>query len=536
MGNQVFDFVIIGSGFGGSVSAMRLSEKGYQVLILERGKRWRNEDLPRTNWNIPKYLWLPALRCFGILQMSLSRGFFVYHGSGVGGGSLVYAAVLMEPKADFFEAPAWKELGDWQRILRPHYATARKMLGVMPNPLFWPADHALHEVAEHFGYGETFRPTDVGVFFGEAGKTISDPYFAGNGPPRVGCIHCGACIVGCRDDAKNTLDKNYLFFAEKMGTQVHAEALVHAVYPLSGEQPDGARYELHYRSSTGWLSQSEHSVRAKNVIFSAGVLGTLSLLFHCRDEIRSLPYISPRLGQMVRTNSEAFLGAFSPGTPDNHAEGLSITSVFFADPKTQVEPVRMPVGSSLLFWLLSSPLVEEAGSFLNRLWQTILQILRHPMQFIDIKFIPGLTKRGLVLLVMQAEDNQMRLRYGRNPFAFFRRGLVGDQDPERSVPVNIKLGHQVIRAFAEKIGGYATGSVTEGLLNIPMTAHILGGCTFGTNSEGGVIGLDCQVHSYPGLYVVDGSIVPANPGVNPSLTITALAEYAMSLVPPKMEN
>jgi cholesterol oxidase len=536
MSNQVYDYVIIGSGFGGSVSAMRLSEKGYRVLILERGKRWRNEDLPRTNWNIPKYLWLPALRCFGILQMSLSRGFFVYHGSGVGGGSLVYAAVLMEPKEDFFQAPAWKQLGDWQKILSPFYATARKMLGVTPNPLFWPADHALREVAKQLGYGETFRPTDVGVFFGEAGKQFPDPYFEGNGPPRVGCTQCGACIVGCRDDAKNTLDKNYLFFAEKLGTQVQAEALVKSVHPLSGDQVDQARYEVRYRSSSGWFSQSEHSVRTKNVIFSAGVLGTLSLLFHCRDEIQTLPNISLTLGQRVRTNSEAFLGAFSPGTPDNHAEGLSITSIFFADPKTQVEPVRLPEGSSLLFWLLSSPLIEATGGFLNRLWHTLLQILSHPIQFIYTKFIPGLTKRGLVLMVMQTEDNQMRLRYGRNPFALFRRGLVGDQDPERTVPVNLQLGHQVIRDFAKKIGGYATGSVTEGLLNVPMTAHILGGCTFGTNSEEGVIDLDCQVHNYPGLYVIDGSIIPANPGVNPSLTITALAEYAMSQVPPKLEK
>jgi len=529
---NTYDFVIIGSGFGGSVSAMRLAEKGYSVLILERGKKFEDSDLPRTNWNIPKYLWLPLLRCFGILQMSLSKGYFVYHGSGVGGGSLVYAAVLMEPSAEFFSAPAWKHLGNWQEILKPHYTTARRMLGVTSNPKLWPADFALRNVAQDLGFSDSFRPTEVGIYFGEEGVRVNDPYFEGEGPDRVGCIHCGACIVGCRDDAKNSLPKNYLYFAKKRGVEILPESLAHAIYPLD-HNSDGARYEVYYRSSTAIFGASNQIVQARNVVLSAGVLGSVALLLHCRDRLQTLPKISSHLGECVRTNSETFLGSFNPKSKDNHAKGLAITSIVYADEKTQVEPVRLPEGSSLLFWFLSSPLIEKSGGLIKRLWQTFLAILNKPMDFIDTKFIPGLSKRGLVLMVMQTEDNQMRLRMGRNPFVLFRRGLVSDPDPERSVPVNIRLGHQVVKRFAKEIGGYATGSITEGLINVPMTAHILGGCGIGLNEQEGVVGLDFQVHNYPGLFIIDGSVVPANPGVNPSLTITALAEYAMSQIPEK---
>jgi cholesterol oxidase len=532
---EVFDYVIVGSGFGGSVSAMRLSEKGYHVLVLERGKRFRDEDLPRTSWNIWKYLWLPALRCFGILQMNLSRGYFVYHSSGVGGGSLVYAAVLMRPKQEFFESPAWRRFGDWSKILQPHYQTALKMLGVATNPRLWPADYALQTVSEDFGYGSTFRPTQVGIFFGEEGASIPDPYFGGTGPSRIACTHCGACIVGCRVGAKNTLDKNYLYFAEKMGATVYPECMVDSIHPLTGEGYDGARYEIHYHSSTAWISRPIKKLRARNVVLSAGVLGTHTLLLRCRDELRSLPQISPHLGEGVRTNSEAFLGAFQPSQPVDHSKGLSISSIFSADEKTQAEPVRMPDGSSLLLMILSSPLIQEHKNFLVRLWLTGLQILLHPWQYINTKIVPGLCKRGIAVMLMQTEDNRMRLRLGRNPFAFFRRGLVAEQDLQHSVPVNLELGKRVVRALATKFKGYATGSVTAGLINVPMTAHILGGCRFGETANEGVVGLDCQVHNYPGLYIVDGSIVPANPGVNPTLTITALAEYAMSQVPPKEE-
>ena len=527
-----FDYVIIGSGFGGSVSAMRLTEKGYRVLVLERGKRFRDRDFAKSSWNVFKYLWLPAARCFGILQISPFRDVFVLHGSGVGGGSLGYANVLMEPDDRMFEAPAWRHLADWKTILEPHYATARCMLGVTRNPRLWPADAVLQEIATVFRTQDTFRPTDVGTFFGEPGKEVPDPYFGGEGPARTGCIHCGGCMVGCRYGAKNTLVKNYLYFAEKRGAPVWPECEARDVRPLPQGQPDGARYEVVYRSSTRPLSKPERSVRARNIVFSAGALGTLRLLFRCRDMTRSLPDLSPRLGDMVRTNSEALLGATNRRRQTDYSEGIAITSIFHADEVTTVEPVRYPAGSSLMRFL-SGPLVEFGGSFLVRLFKTLAQIVLRPIDFLKTHVIPGWAQRTTILLVMQTEDNRIQLRLGRSLFTLWRRNLVSKPDAEHTIPSKIDIGHKVTRMFAEKTNGIPAGSINEGLFNIPMTAHILGGCPFGRDAQEGVIDLDCQIHNYPGLYVVDGSVVPANPGVNPSLTITALAEYAMSRVAPK---
>jgi cholesterol oxidase len=308
---EPFDFVVIGSGFGGSVSAMRLVEKGYRVLVLERGKRFRDPDFARSNWNIWKYLWLPPLGCFGILQITFLNGMMVLHGSGVGGGSLGYANVLMEPDDKLFEAPAWRDLADWKAILRPHYDTAKRMLGVTTNPRLGPADHGLKTIAEEIGQGRTFHPTEVGVFFGEEGRTVPDPFFEGEGPDRTGCTHCGACMVGCRYNAKNTLVKNYLHFAEAWGAEIRAETTVREIRPLAGDQPDGARYEVVYNKTTGWPLRPTQRVRARRVIVAAGVLGTLKLLLHCRDVSRVLPNIPHRLGEAVRTNSEGFVGATS---------------------------------------------------------------------------------------------------------------------------------------------------------------------------------------------------------------------------------
>jgi cholesterol oxidase len=438
----------------------------------------------------------------------------------------------MEPSDDFFNSSAWNHLADWKTTLQPYYRTAKKMLGVTSNPHMWPADEALHSVAEELGYGDTFRPTEVGIFFGEPGEEVSDPYFGGEGPARSGCTHCGACIVGCRENAKNDLTKNYLYFAEKLGAELLAEVQAHEIHPLPENQPDSARYEVRFHSSTGGFRKPEYSVRARNVILAAGVLGTLSLLLYCKEKLGSLRNLSPRLGELVRTNSEAFMGAYSQREIEDHSQGLTITSIFHADEMTQIEPVRFKDGSSLLYRLLSSPIIEPNDSFPRRLWSTIGEIIKHPIDFFNVKFVPGLTRRGIALMLMQTEDNLMRLRLGRNPFSFFRRGLIGEHDVEHTIPVNINLGNRVARLFAEKIGAHPSGAITS-LLNVPMTAHILGGCVISKNSDEGVIDLKCQVHNYPGLYVVDGSIVPANPGVNPSLTITALAEYAMSCVPPK---
>lgn len=529
--NDPYDYIIIGSGFGGSVSAMRLTEKGYRVLVLERGKRFRDEDFPKTNWNIWKYLWLPAVRAFGILELSLLNGVLVLHGSGVGGGSLGYATVLMEPTDELFKAPAWSHLADWKTILRPHYDTARRMLGVTRNPKLWPADHFMCEVATELGQQATFQPTQVGIFFGDPdkeGQEVSDPFFEGEGPKRNGCIHCGGCMVGCRHNAKNTLVKNYLYFAEKWGAEVRAETEVRDIVPLSAA-PDGARYEVRVRSSTAIMPTAETGIRARNVIVSASAIGTMRLLFRCKTITGSLPNLSKRLGDNVRTNSEALLGSISRESKHDFSQGIAITSIFNADAITSIEPVRYPSGSGLMR-VLGAPLLEEEDTLWKRWLKALGMLVTHPLDFLRTHFLPGWANHATILLVMQTAENMMFVRPGRNLFTGFRRGLVTTPDEENSVPSKIDIGHEVTRKYAEKTNGVPAGSIVETLLNIPTTAHFIGGVPFGKTAEDGVIDLDCQVHNYPGLYVIDGSIVPANPGVNPSLTITALAEYAMSLV------
>ena len=532
--SEVFDYLVVGSGFGGSVSALRLAEKGYRVLVLERGRRWRDEDFPKTNWLFWKYLWFPAVRAFGILQISFFKDVFVLHGSGVGGGSLGYASVLMEPDEKLFAAPDWHHLADWKTILSPHFATARCMLGVALNPRLTAADQVLKDMAVDWGREGTFQPTTVGIFFGEQGREgepVPDPFFGGQGPERRGCTHCGGCMVGCRHNAKNTLVKNYLYFAEKLGVEVRAEAEARDIRPLPAGQPDGARYEIVYRHTTGWWPRPAHTARARNVVISAGTLGTLRLLFRCRDVTRSMPAISPRLGEVVRTNSESLLGSTARGAETDYSQGIAITSFFKLDEVTSVEPVRYPAGSDLMR-LLSGPLISSGG-LLARFAKSAWEILTHLGDFLKVHVLPGWARRSTILLVMQTEDNYVRMRWGRSPFTLFRRGLVSETDPEKPIPTMIPLGHRAAREFARRTDGIPLGSFNESLFNIPITAHILGGCRFGRDADEGVVDLDCQVHNYPGLYVVDGSIVPANPGVNPSLTITALAEYAMSRVPPR---
>jgi len=526
---ECFDYVIAGSGFGGSVSAMRLTEKGYRVLVLERGKRFRDQEFAKSTWHIRKYVWFPSLRCFGIMQISPFKDVFVLHGSGVGGGSLGYANVLVEPGDKMFEAPAWSHLADWKTLLKPHYATAKRMLGVAPNPCLWPADFLMQDIAAELGTQGTFMPTNVGTFFGTSGQTVPDPYFGGEGPDRTGCTHCGGCMVGCRYGAKNTLVKNYLYLAEKWGAQVWPETEVRDVRPLPPDQPDGARYEVVYRSATALLRKPDQIVRARNVIFSSGALGTQRLLFRCRDVTQSLPKISQQLGNMVRTNSEALLGATARSLKTNYSEGIAITSIFHADDVTTIEPVRYPAGSGLMRFL-TGPLIEFTGSGVSRFFRTMAQIVKRPHDFALTHFLSGWAQRTTIILVMQTEDNRIRLRLGRSIFTAWRKNLVSRPDAEHTIPTKIDIGHKVTRLFAKKASAIPAGSINESLLNIPMTAHILGGVPFGLNDHDGVVNLDCEIHNYPGLFVVDGSIVPANPGVNPSLTITALAEYAMSRV------
>jgi cholesterol oxidase len=530
----VYDYVVIGSGFGGSVSAMRLVEKGYSVLVLEKGKRYRDEDFATTNWKFWRYLWMPSLRSHGIMQLTFFRNVGIMHGAGVGGGSLVYANVLEVPDDRLFDAPAWRELADWKTILRPHYETASRMLGAVPNPCESPSEAVLVAIATSMNVEESFRPTRVGVFFGEPGVEVPDPYFGGEGPSRKGCNQCGGCMVGCRNNAKNTLVKNYLHFAEAGGAQVLPEVEAIDVRPLPFNESDGARFEVVYRNSTAWLSGMDRSVRTRNVIFAAGVLGTLRLLFRCRDVTRSLPEISPRLGEFVRTNNEVFTGACSRQEDVSYSQGVAITSIFSPDESTCVEPVRFPAGSSLLRYL-AGPLIGPGGHWSIRLLKVIWQTLRHPHDFLRLAVLPGWARKTTILLLMQTEDTSMKLRLGRGLLTLFRRGLLSEPNMENQVPSYIELAHRIARDYAARIGGIAVGSITEALAELPLTAHILGGCPLGRDEQTGVVGLDCQLFNYPGLYAVDSSIMPANPGVNPSLTVAALAEYAMSLIPPKGE-
>lgn len=532
---ELYDYVVIGSGFGGSVSAMRLVEKGYSVLVLERGKRFEDPDFAKTTWDVFRYIWLPQLRCFGIMQFSFFRHVLALHGSGVGGGSLGYANVLMIPNDKLFDNPSWRHLADWKTVLMPFYDTACRMLGTTPNPRFWSSDAVIKEIADELDAGETFRPTIVGTYFGETGeegKPSPDPYFGGEGPERNACNYCGGCMVGCRYNAKNTLMKNYLYFAEKWGAEIQAEALVSDIRPLSPDQPDGARYEVIYQTATSWLVPARHPVRARNVIVSAGSLGTLRLLFRCRDITRSLPNLSARLGDMVRTNSESLLGVSARDRHTDYSKGIAITSIIQADEVTSIEPVRYPAGSSLIR-LLSGPLVDKDNSVPMRFLKTIAQIIRRPMDFFITHILPGWAQRTTILLVMQTEDNNIRMRLGRSLFTLWNRNLVSSTKDNEGIPSMLPIGHDVTRRFARMINGIPAGSFNESLFNIPITAHILGGVPFGQDENEGVIDLNCEVFNYPGLFVIDGSIMPGNPGVNPSLTITALAEYAMSRVMPK---
>ncbi len=529
--SDCFDYVIIGSGFGASVSAMRLTEKGYSVLVLEKGKRYRDLDFPKSNLSFWKYLWVPLLRSFGILQISLLKGVMVLHGTGVGGGSLGYSNVLEIPTGETFTTPAWNETCPWGETLKPFYEIARRMLGATTNPKFWLADDTLKEIAIGLGQESTFRATEVGVFFGPEGQTVPDPYFAGSGPQRIGCIQCGGCMVGCRTNAKNTLPKNYLYFAEEQGAVVKAEACVRVVLPLPEGQSDGARYEIKYSSSTALINRSWHQTWARNVIVAAGVMGTLKLLLDCRDRYHTLPYLSSRLGERVRTNSEALLGSVTRAKKADFSKGISITSIFNADAATRIEPVRYPSGSDLMR-IMAAPLISNGHVVPLRMLKSFLWIMRHPLDFLRAQVLPGWARKATILLVMQNVDNRMKVHLGRSLQTFFRKGLVAESEIGHEINPRVDVGHAITRSFAGKTNGIPMGSLGENLLDVPTTAHILGGCPMGKDASGGVINESFQVHYYPGLYVVDGSVLPANPGVNPSLTITALAEYAMSKIPP----
>lgn len=522
-----FDFAVVGSGFGGSVSALRLAEKGYRVCVFEMGKRYRAQDFARTSWNARRFLWRPEIGCHGILQMTLLGDVFVLHGAGVGGGSLVYANTLLVPPDRAFESSGW--IGhDWKAKLMPHYATAKRMLGVVEAPELYTADRALLRACEEIGRANHFRRTEVGIYFGEPGTTVSDPYFGGEGPARTGCVQCGACMVGCRHGAKNTLDYNYLYLAERRGAAVMPERRVTRLWPLAQ-----GGYELEIERSTGFVRRKQ-KVRAKNVVLAAGVLGTLPLLMRCKAE-GLLPKLSDRLGDRVRTNSEALLGVRARRDGPVLGGGIAISAGVDVDEKTHVEVVRYNPGSDFM-GLLSTVLTDGEGGPWRRRLRWLGNLLRHPLRALANMSPFGWAKQTAVLLVMQPVDNHLRLRWGRRLFWPFSRGLRSERETEQPVPIYFPVAHEIARRMAKELGGTPQSCNLEVMFNVPTTAHILGGCPMGKSAEDGVIDEACRVFGYDGMYVVDGSAVPANLGVNPSLTIAALAEHAMSQIPARADS
>jgi cholesterol oxidase len=522
--DRTYDFIIIGSGFGGSVAALRLAEKGHSVCVIESGRRWRAEDFPKTNWRFWKFLWAPALRCRGIQRIQLLNDVLVLGGSGVGGGSLVYANTLLAPPDVFFDDPQWKGLvPDWKAELAPHYETARRMLGVVTNPRFWPTDHMLRDYATEIGRAAHFRAAEVGVYFGQPGVTVPDPYFGGKGPARTGCTMSGHCMVGCRDGGKNSLDRNYLYLAEKLGAEIVPEQKVVDV------RPDGdGGYLVTARRTTGLPGRRRSVRRARGVVFAAGVLGTLELLMRCRDR-GSLPALSDRLGHVVRTNSEVLAGVTSRKN-QQHSLGVSITSSVFVDDTTQIQLVRYPKGSDVMS--MFAGLMTDGGGTVPRALRSLGVIARHPLQFLRVRIPFNWGRNSVILLVMQTLDNYLTVTRRRRWWAFFRRGLAS-KNGGRRIPTYIPEANRALRGMAARMDAIPQNALTEVFLNIPMTAHILGGCIIGPDRERGVIDTRHRVFGYENMYVTDGSAVPANMGVNPSLTITAMAERAMSFIPPK---
>lgn len=528
------DWIVIGSGFGGSVSALRLAEKGYSVRVVECGRRFEDEDFVKTTWNARRYFWAPKLGLKGILRLTLFKDVFIASGCGVGGGSLGYANTLYRPRERFFRDPQWAHLNeDWEGTLRPHFDEAERMLGVTEYNRRGPGDELLKQLAEELGVPETYGPTRVGVFLGEPGKTVPDPYFGGEGPPRTGCIHCGACMPGCRYNAKNTLMKNYLWFAEREGVEIEPERMVVDVRPLgAGDGSEG--YEVVSERSGAWFRKDRRVQRARGVVVAAGPLGTNQLLFRCKRS-GSLGRLSERLGYQVRTNSESIPAVTVTDDSKDFTQSVAISSSIHPDEDTHIENVTYGRGADSMA-VLWATLFVGPGNRLTRPFKALGRAVAHPVQFARVLWPVKFSRRTVILLVMQTLDNKMRLRPKRSLLGRGNPGLTTEQDPETPNPTYIDVAGFAAQRAAEMLKGIARIGTTEALFNTPTTAHIMGGAVMGDSPGTGVIDAEHRVYGYENLLVCDGSVIPANLGVNPSLTITAMSEHAMSCVPPKGED
>ena len=515
---QSFDVAVIGSGFGGSVAALRLSEKGYKVLVIESGARFEDQDFAKNSFDLKKFLFFPRLGLKGIQRIDLLKNVLVMSGAGVGGGSLVYANTLYRPPKRFFKTGSWKDIADWEKLLEPYYDQAERMLGVELNKYFSPADEALKKASDQLGFGDSFQMAPLGIYFGEPGKESSDPYFGGEGPRRTGCINCGECMTGCRHGAKNTLVKNYLYLAEKLGTEIRPLTKVTDIEQIS----NGYRLTL---IQSDKLFPKKYTIEVPEVVVAAGALGTAKLLHSVRAKGR-LVGLSSKLGELSRTNSESLLGVVAKGKSVDFSSGSAITSSVFPDEDTHIEPVRYGKGSGfmgLLQSVVASGPKGQAPNILRLIWVTLKNLPKLP-NFYNLRSWP---ERTLILLVMQSRDNSLT--------TYWKRRLTSKQGHGEPNPAWVPMGHTVARAIAKDVDG-TPGAVIGEPFGIPLTAHFLGGAVIGANASEGVVDGYLRAFGQPGLHIVDGSALSANPGVNPSLSIAALAEWAMAHWPNKGEK
>jgi len=528
-----FDFIVIGSGFGGSVSALRLTEKGYRVAVMEMGRRWTAENLPPSSWYLHRWFWRPSLALRGFFGMRYFRHVTILHGCAVGGGSITFAGTLLRPPDKVWDSGSWKGLADWKREMPQHYDTASRMLGVIENRILGPSDHLLQRVAGAVGVGGTFYRTHVAIFQAPEGErggtTVPDPYFGGEGPDRTTCMGCGGCMMGCRHGAKNTLDLNYLYLAEKRGAQVFAETKVVDLRRLDGAADGSQGYEVHTVNSTARFHRRPRRFTCRGVIFAASSLGTMELLFHLRDK-GSLPAISDQLGKYVRTNSESLIGVRVPRSQDDLSKGVAIGSGVYIDEHTHIEAVRYPEGSNSMGLLATILTGGHPGPGRVALWLKNLgaSLLRHPFKTLRIWVPFRWARECVILLCMQALEGHIDLQWRRHVYWPFRKFLVSRG---KRVPTFIPAANEFAEKFARIAGGTAMSMLPEILFDVPGTAHCLGGCVIADAPERGVVDARHRVFGYRNMYVCDGSVVAANLGVNPSLTITALSERAMSFIP-----